>query len=172
MRDERRRRGFERAGSFRPERCGLPSAATRRLRLALAWRRVAGAVLARQAPALGVRRGVLEVAARDARWAETLNELLPELAARIAEAHPELRVRRCRVVTEEADGPRLGAVLPLGAVGPDRTPPPRAARSRVDARPPAGIPAAGSTPELRERLGELERRLSRQGGKRRAPQKP
>lgn len=95
---KRRNRGFERAGSFAPEELGLPARRSRELKLALAWAGVAGEAIARRAPAVRVRRGVLEVEAEDPGWAETIQEMMPELACRLAESHPELGIRNWRLL--------------------------------------------------------------------------
>jgi len=68
-----------------------------------AWRACAGGALAERARAVGVRRGVLEVAVEDARWVETVADLLPTLGARIAERCPDLGIRSWRLVTPDGE---------------------------------------------------------------------
>ncbi len=98
----RRNRGFERAGSFEPEELGLPDRRNRELRLALAWAAVAGEEISRCAPAVRIRRGVLEVEAEDSRWAEIMWQTMPRLAGRLAKSHPELGVRKWRLLHDGA----------------------------------------------------------------------
>ena len=104
MYPKRRRKGFERAGSFRPDQLGLPARQARELLLALGWLRVAGEGIARHATPIHVRRGVLEIVVRDSRWAETLRELLPGLTCRLAAAYPELGIRKFRLLEAESEG--------------------------------------------------------------------
>ena len=137
---DRRRRGFERAGSCAPEKLGFSSARAREVKLALAWRRVAGGVLADRTPGLRVKRGVLEVEAPDRRWNETLIALLPRLAGKLAADHPELGVRKCRVITYEAPEERTGR---------RRTPPPTLELVPPDACTPTGAPEATREPDSR-----------------------
>lgn len=99
----RRKRGFERAGSFRPDQLGLPARRSRDLQLALAWLRVAGEGIARHARALRVRRGVLEVEIRDPRWMATMKDLMPRLMGRLTATFPELRVRKFRLLDVESE---------------------------------------------------------------------
>jgi predicted nucleic acid-binding Zn ribbon protein len=99
----RRKRGFERAGSFRPDQLGLPARRSRDLHLALAWIRVAGEAIARHARAMRVRRGVLEVEVLDPRWMATMKELMPRLTGRLTAACPELRVRKYRLLDAESE---------------------------------------------------------------------
>jgi hypothetical protein len=47
-----------------------------------------------------VRRGVLEIEAEDLRWAETMQEMMPRRARRLAESHPELGIRKWRLLHE------------------------------------------------------------------------
>jgi len=109
--ERRRRRGFERAGAFGTQGLGLPAPRARELRLVSAWRACAGGPLAERARAIGVRRGVLEVAVEDVRWLETVADLLPSLGARVAERCPDLGIRRCRVVLR--GGERETATVPV-----------------------------------------------------------
>jgi hypothetical protein len=169
----RRRRGFERAGSCAPNKLGFSSARAREVKLALAWRRVAGGVLADRTPGLRVKRGVLEVEAPDRRWNETLIALLPRLAGKLAADHPELGVRKCRVITHEATEDRAGG---------RRTPPPTLELVTPNTCTPTGAPEVtgesdGRTPRRPadadpvERLRVLgERYLAR--GEMRRDQKP
>jgi predicted nucleic acid-binding Zn ribbon protein len=103
MDPKRRRRGFERVGSFRPEQLGLPKGRTNDLQLALAWKRVAGDAIARHAMALRVRRGVLEVEVQEGRWAATVRDLMRRLTGRLAAACPELGVRKFRLLEVESE---------------------------------------------------------------------
>lgn len=160
LRPRRRRRGFEQAAACALERLGLSSARKRELRLAVAWRQVAGEVLAAKAPAR-LRRGVLEVEAPDARWAETLGELLPRLAGMLAANQPGLGVRKCRVIG--AGQRRAVAILPaeqreIAAVAP--VPPP----ARQTARQAAG--QADSNADSLERLRQLGERYLQRGTER------
>jgi predicted nucleic acid-binding Zn ribbon protein len=106
-----RRRTFLRLGELDPERLELPSARRRQLQVALSWQRVAGELIARRAPALGVRRGVLEVRVPHEGWEATLHDLIPVLAARLATQCPALGIRRVRLLGE-GEG-RASRSLPL-----------------------------------------------------------
>jgi hypothetical protein len=103
MDPKRRRKGFERAGSFGPGQLGLPAGCAREIQLALAWSRVAGDAISRHAKALGVRRGVLQVEVNDERWKEAVQEILPQLTGRLAAICPELRIRKFRLLTAESE---------------------------------------------------------------------
>jgi hypothetical protein len=107
----RKNRGFAPAGALPPEQIGLSAKRSRELRLGLAWRRVAGEAVTRRACVRAVVRGTLIVDLLDAdrSWAETIIELLPRLAGRLALSHPDLGVRRCRLVFP--DGRRLDLEL-------------------------------------------------------------
>jgi hypothetical protein len=110
---------------------GLPLDRARHLLLTRAWRDVAGELIAQRAPALGVRRGVLEILVPDGSWGRVLREMVPRLACRLAAQHAELRVTRYRLVPdgkvvalvqEEASpaAPRARARRSLGAAaGPE-----------------------------------------------------
>jgi len=93
----RRRRGLERVDRGSLARGTLPAKRVRELMLAEAWRRVAGAALARRAVAQGVRRGVLELTIADPGWADALVSLIPSLAARLSRRYPDLGIRRFRL---------------------------------------------------------------------------
>ena len=69
----------------------------REIELDWAWLDVAGEAVARRAPVRRVERGVLEIEAADASWEGALRRLMPQLAAKLAAAHPHLRVRRFRI---------------------------------------------------------------------------
>jgi hypothetical protein len=129
----RRRRGFERAGCLPADQLGLPRAHGKKLVLAAAWRRVAGAAIARHARAIGIRRGVLEIAFDDERWLEALKAAIPRVAARLARDCPELGVRRLRLRREGREFPDRPTPLPIEAdereVPPADTP---AADSRLE----------------------------------------
>lgn len=167
MAHDRRRRGFERAGQFSPERLSFSATRLRDLQLALAWARVAGATLATRAPLRGFRRGVLEVEVPDARWADTLRDLLPGLAGRIAATHPELGIRRCRVILAgQAPSPSAEAV-PVVVAAAGR---PAAARDvRTQESPARTAPSAGSPLERLRALGE---RYLQRGSELQRDQKP
>jgi hypothetical protein len=55
-------------------------------------------VIARRAPAIAVRRGVLELHVAERAWRRAIEHLLPELGARLARDHPGLGVTRFRLV--------------------------------------------------------------------------
>lgn len=98
------------------ERLDLPGARRRQLQVAVEWEREAGAWIARRAPALALRRGVLDVAVPHEGWEPTLTALLPVLAARLAARCPQLGIRRVRLVPEGEAAPARAQALPdLGA---------------------------------------------------------
>jgi len=99
MSGARRSRGFEPLGATGANALGLSATRTRDLELQAAWRRVAGPAIARRAPAIAVRRGVLELQVAEPAWRRALEHLLPELGARLAREHPALGVTRFRLVT-------------------------------------------------------------------------
>jgi len=98
MSTARRSRGFEPLGASGAKALGLSATRTKDLELQAAWRQIAGPVLARRAPALAVRRGVLELAVVEPAWRRAIEHLLPELGARLAREHPGLGVTRFRLV--------------------------------------------------------------------------
>jgi hypothetical protein len=108
----RHRRGFERAGALPRGELGLPAGRTRELQLALAWREIAGEAVARRAPALRVRRGVLEVEVREEAWRRTMLDVLPALAGRLAARHPDLRITRYRMISGQAGGAEPAQPVP------------------------------------------------------------
>jgi len=114
VKERRREAGFEPAGSIGPDQLGLPRKQARALLVALAWRRVAGERLAGRFAARRVSRGVLEVESLEAGSAEELRAVLPELAGRIAAAHPDLDIRKGRVV----ESGRRKAALPTVDIVP------------------------------------------------------
>lgn len=103
----RRRQGFVPAADVDLERAGLPGRRARALRLTLAWERAAGSAVARRAAATCVRRGVLDVAVEQPRWAAALAPLLPRLASRLARLVPEFGIRRVRLVDASGPGPAV-----------------------------------------------------------------
>ena len=147
MSNGRSRRGFEPLGALAAERMGLPRTKARELRLAQAWTAVAGEALARRARAQ-VRRGVLEVAVEEPAWRAAIEPLLPQLAARLFVACPELGVRQYRLrgpVQQRLDPPvpvpDLESPKPATAVRPRSTrgaaafddPDPERLRERLEA---------------------------------------
>ena len=120
MARRRHDRGFSPLGSLAPERLGLPRRQGRELALDHAWRTVAGAPIWRRTCRITLRRGVLELTIDDKGWVRTLEEVAPELVARLALCHPELGVRRFRVRFEGDDGPAPPAVA-LPAIEPPRS---------------------------------------------------
>jgi predicted nucleic acid-binding Zn ribbon protein len=129
---DRRRGGFRRLdrGSLAAE--GMPRKRVRELLLAEAWRRVAGDALSRRAEAEAVRRGVLEIRVTDPRWIDPLTEMIPRLAARLAQRYPELAVKRFRLRVEgEESGPQ-----PLPSVPPVEPEAPRATVAPAEPAPP------------------------------------
>jgi hypothetical protein len=152
----RRRRGFEPAGACTPRQLGLSARRSREIELAVAWREVAGEVLAGRARALAVRRGTLEVQVDGPRWEETLEKLLPRLAARLARRHPELQVRRCRLLVQDGDAFRRGEALRLETVEPTSDEP-RDEPVDEDATE-SDREATGPEPDLEGRLARLGER--------------
>ena len=98
MNDARRLRGFERLGVSGARALGLSTIRTKDLELQAAWRHVAGPVIARRAPALAVRRGVLELQVAEPAWRRAIEHLLPELGAKLSRHYPALGVTRFRLV--------------------------------------------------------------------------
>ena len=93
----RRLRGFEPLGAIDARALGLSLARAKDLELQAAWRRVAGAAIARRAEALSLRRGVLELSIAGHAWRRVLEKMLPELGARFTRRYPELGVTRFRL---------------------------------------------------------------------------
>jgi len=91
-------RGFEPLGSAGARALGLSATRTRDLELQAAWRHVAGAAIARRAPAVALRRGVLELTIAEPAWRRAIEHLLPELGARLSRDHPSLGVTRFRLL--------------------------------------------------------------------------
>ena len=143
--------GFLRAGQINPSQLDLPPGRARALLLEHAWRQAAGEVVARQAPAIRITRGILEVRVPDERWAETLTALLPRLAGRLAAAHPELGVRKFRLVRE--DGPASPSRA-LPAIEPDDIPRTRSPPVEPSS-PPSSDPASPPPSDTEERLRQL-----------------
>ena len=158
----RRRRGFERTGTCSPDQLGLSSRRSRELRLAVAWREVAGETLANRAAALRVSRGTLEVQVDERRWEVTVRALLPRLAARLARLYPVLGVKRCRLLVQDGDSVSRGEAVALeeDELLADREPPtprPLDDSKREDPSPDE---------DLGERLARLgERYLARAEGR-------
>jgi len=107
-----------RAGTIEPDQLGLPGKHGQELLLAVGWRRVAGAALARNARAVRVFRGVLEIEATDRRWRETVRPLLPVLAGRLAATAPALKIRKCRLLGDDPGGP---VSWPVAVTPPDQS---------------------------------------------------
>lgn len=152
----RRGRGFEPAGACSPNQLGLPARRSRELRLAVAWREVAGEALARRAEAVRVTRGTLEVQVDERRWEVTVLALLPRLAARLARSYPALGVKRCRLLVSGGEGVSRGEALALEVEEhrEDRdSPAPRTAEVEQ-------VEEEGPSPE-----GDLGERLTRVGEK-------
>lgn len=148
----KRRQGFARLAEVGPDALGLSARRARELLLARAWIEVAGQPLASRVAAVSVRRGVLELAAEDQRWAEALADLLPRLAGRVAARHPELGVRKLRVRHGQAREPAV-PVTPDPEPDADRGRPPRE-RGEVRSEPPA----PPSREDLEARLRDLAAR--------------
>lgn len=106
MSDPRRLGGFERLGVTGVKALGLSATRAKELELQAAWRHVAGPVIARRAPALAVRRGVLELSIAEPAWRRAIEHLLPELGAKLSRHHPALGVTRFRLVDAPQAGPR------------------------------------------------------------------
>jgi hypothetical protein len=168
---KRRRRGFEQTGTCAPDQLGLPKRKSRELRLAIAWREVAGDVLAGRAEAVRVNRGTLEVQVDERRWEEAVRALLPRLTGRVARAHPELGVKRCRLLVQEGDSVRRGEALELeGDEAPaERTrPEPRMADDPEKAELPTDTDITQRLTRLGDRyLARSEERRVRTGNARR-----
>lgn len=102
-----RRRLFKRLGEIGAEQLELPAGRMRQLQLAASWRRVAGELVARRAPVLAIRRGVLEVRVEeDEGWVKTLEGMIPTLIDRLAAEYPGLGIKKVRLVRGDvAEGP-------------------------------------------------------------------
>lgn len=160
MTTRRGQRGFRRAGELSADRLEMPVARARELRLATAWRKVAGEAIAHRAPVRGIRRGVLEIEVPDERWASTLRELIPRLAGRLAGGYPDLGVKKLRLrLAGEVETPRARAIPPAGdataaddsAPFPDGDPPPPAEHSS----PREAREEEETAAPIEERLGRL-----------------
>ena len=162
MRSRHRRYGLERAGAFPEASLPFPARRRRELKLALAWRSVAGSAIAAQAPVRGIRAGTLIVETEEARWAETLRELLPRLGIRLARRYPELGVRRCRLILRDDTGRSMETIALEAEADVEPAEPAR----RVS-RPVATIPI--SEDELRRRLEQLGSRLLARAAERQKP---
>ena len=164
MATRRRRRGFEPTGSCSPDQLGLPARKSRELRLAVAWREVAGEALARRAEAVRVHRGTLEVQVDERRWEVTVRGLLPRLAARLARGYPGLGVKRCRLLVADGESVSRGEAVALeeGEIRPAREP-----NAPATPEPPRNDGTEAQPEEdLGERLARLgERYLARAEGR-------
>lgn len=133
----RRGRGFRRVGVADVAGLELRPRDRARLQLAQGWLAIVGPAVARAVRADRVQRGVLEVVAKDARWAAVLGRDVPSIAAQLAAARPGLRIRKVRLRIDGAAEP--GAVEALPPCDPDRPWPPapgapfRAPRPEPDA---------------------------------------
>jgi hypothetical protein len=169
MARRRRRRGFEPTGTCAPEQLGLPTKRSKELKLAVAWREVAGDVLAGRAEVVRVTRGTLEVQVDERRWEVTTRALLPRLAARLSRGYPALGVRRCRLLVVDGESVRRGEAVDLDQAELRAEGAPRARRrgSRGESKrkePPAGEDIAGRLARVGERY--LERAEQREIRKR------
>jgi len=142
---------------------GLPTTKARELLLAHAWTELAGEAMARRATAV-IRRGVLEVEVEEPSWRAALESLLPELAARLARAYPELGVRRYRLRWPGEAGPPPPHALPAVEPTPATSSP--LSRSSSTARPePPAEPLERRLEALRERyLERVAKRPDRGAG--------
>ncbi len=98
MSTPRGRRRFEPAGNLRADELPLPRRLAQALGVAQAWHEVAGGALAGRAPVERLARGVLTLREPLEPWTARFRELVPELVARMIEAHPELGIKSYRVV--------------------------------------------------------------------------
>lgn len=98
METKRRVAGFERLGAGGAATLGLGARRAHALALEAAWRRAAGASIARRAAIVGRRRGVLAIAVTEDAWRRVIGPLLPEIASRLREAAPELGITSVRIV--------------------------------------------------------------------------
>jgi hypothetical protein len=96
--ETRRARGFEPLSALGARSLGLSVSRARELEVEAAWRRVAGPSLARRARVIALRRGVLELAVDGKTWRRALEQLLPELGARLARDHKVLGITRFRLI--------------------------------------------------------------------------
>ena len=137
MSGRRRKAGFERLGQTSVRGEQLPRRLEIELQLVDRWRRVAGEAVARRARVLGIKRGTLEVflepgQGAEGSWEAVLDEYVPQLAARLAEQHPDLGIRRVRLLREgERETPpsrKLPDPLPaeLSALSASSVDPPQA----------------------------------------------
>lgn len=98
---ERRRRGFERAGSTGPALGTLSASRRHELRCHAAWLAVSGQAIARQTRLIEMRRGRLRVGVRETRWVATLVDCMPLLAARLSARDRRLRIRTWQLESED-----------------------------------------------------------------------
>ena len=145
------------------KRIGLPLARARALRLAQAWRCVAGELVARRAPATGVRRGVLEIVAADAHWVRALEPLLPEHVARLTVAFPDLGVLRFRLRQEGVSHTPPAIDVDLSCFPVEA---PMEVRGEVPTAP------VEEQVDIEQRLREVRRRYLERSGAAEAGQKP
>jgi hypothetical protein len=153
-------------GRLSAEELGLPRRRARELTLRVAWQRVAGDALARRAVPLSIERGVLVVGIADERWIDTARALIPRLVGRLAGAHPELGVRRCRLRVGDRDATEAPVRIVPEEPGEAGT-----AEGDPSVRPSdEGL----GTPELpvASRLELAMERYLEQGSRRRTPERP
>lgn len=148
---------------------GLPSRRAKELRLVHAWGRAAGEPIVRRTE-IRVRRGVLEIDVTDRTWSETLIELAPRLAARLAGQCPGLGLRRYRIrCSELTDGRVVSGAIGEAEVGPTGVAVGEATTRR--SRPRHDGAPATSDPALRLQ-SVMERYLERGAENRAGFQKP
>jgi hypothetical protein len=163
MANRRRRRGFERAGHLPLNQSGLPATRARTLRMVHAWQQVAGEVIARNVPAVSLRRGALELAPQDAIWHRTLIPMVEDLGLRLARQFPELGLRRIVVATPELD--TFTMVLPQKYL--EETPPPASKEDVQSNRParPTTAEAPAEAIDLDAKLREVRQRYLERASK-------
>ncbi len=147
----RRRKGFDQLAALDPRRLGLPARRATDLLLQSGWLEVAGEFVARHAPAVSVRRGVLEIRRPVAPWAATLEPELPALAVRLALLRPRLGIKRLRV--RGTDATRTAAIDLDLVRSPDELPSARDPARVVQPAPhPAGERAVQPESDRLQRL--------------------
>lgn len=99
----RRPGDFAPIGSVDLETTGMPRRQARALLLEHAWRRCAGASVARHVEAVRVVRGVLELRASDRAWFHAASDFLPDLLTRVVAEWPRLGVRKARVTGPDGE---------------------------------------------------------------------
>jgi len=155
MKERRRRRGFERAGSGGPGILGVSNRRVRTLRLSVAWRRIAGEEMAARVPAKGVSRGIVEFECADPLWRARVEPVLADLAARLAAAVPGPKIRRYRLVDPRRADERKAPSRPIPVSElPGGEP---SSKRGGTGESPRGVEAPGDETR-RERLSRLMRR--------------